>query len=412
MEKTKVLLIAPQFLPIPAVKGGAVETLITNLIKENEIYGSVFFYVISTYNAEAIKYNWKNSKIFYIKHDSRPPLRFIFYFLFRKILFNRFTKKMFKKNRFRFEQLTPFGYECTQIAKKIKPDIIISEGYDKLNRLWPLVSHFKNINFYYHPHYVREEVLSIRKLFPNTIAISKFVLDHWVKDKTLNGNNVVVFNGIDISLFNKKINSEQRNKIRKSLSLNEDDFVVLFTGRLRPHKGLLELLKAFITIDNNKIKLLIVGDFLSETNRNDKLTELEFEHECYSIINFDNRITRVGRIAYNDIPNYYHISDVQCIPSTCEEGAGLVAVEGMASGLPLIITNSGGLPEYAGTDCAIILNVDDDLEDNIAKSIIKLYNNKSLRNKMSEIGLARSKKFSSEKYYKDYVDVILNKSSD
>lgn len=49
------------------------------------------------------------------------------------------------------------------------------------------------------------------------------------------------------------------------------------------------------------------------------------------------------------------MADVQVVCSICEEAAGLVAIEGMMSGLPLIITDSGGLPEYVGENAYAVL---------------------------------------------------------
>ena len=90
-----------------------------------------------------------------------------------------------------------------------------------------------------------------------------------------------------------------------------------------------------------------------------------------------------------------------------EEGAGLVAIEGMANGLPLIITKSGGMPEYTGKECAIILDRDEKLTDNIADSILKLFDDADLRQKMSLAGIERSKLFSKEKYFANYMNILL-----
>lgn len=404
----KVLIIPPQQKPIPAVKGGAVENLITNILNQNEINKKVALFVISKYDKEAKKISYENAKIFYLKNYTFDSLVVGIKNFFRKISFNKLTKIFCKKTANTYHSWTIFGYQCLRIAKRVKPDIIVSESYDQFNRLWPLVKKFKNTTFYYHLHYVREEKLDLRQLFPNTIAISSFVLNHWVKDKTIPGRNIVVLNGIDIKPFSDKINEEKKSGLKKSLSISKDDFVVLFTGRLRPHKGLLELLRAFSSLEVDNFKLLILGDFLSETDRNDRMMELEFEKECMLLIDSDQRILRLGRIDYENIPLYYQISDIQCIPSIWEEGAGLVAVEGMASGLPLIITKSGGMPEYTGNDCAIILERNNSLVENIAKSINDLYKNVGLRQKMSANGRERAKLFTKKKFYQDYISALLD----
>ncbi len=402
----KILIIPPQFYPIPAVKGGAVEVLITQLIQENEIHNKAKLYVISKADEDAQRIKFNNTKIFYLNSNEKPSFLFRIKCFFRKIFFNRLTKKIFKKSTYGFMELTYFAYRCKRIAKKIKPDIVVSESYDRVHRLWPLVKLVGKDNFYYHLHYTKEEVLSVRQLIPNTIAISQFVLDHWVKNKILPGRNVVLFNGIDIDLFDNKLTTDEVDEIRTSYGLNKDDFVVLFSGRLRPHKGVLELLKSFDSIKVKNIKLLLAGHFLSESKEHN-IDESDFENSCRAIIDNNSNIIRLGNVDYSEINKLYFISNIQVIPSMWEEGAGLVAIEGMASGLPLIITNSGGMPEYTGKECTIIIERDNSLIKNLAKSIMDLYKNPSLCEKMSTAGIDRAKQFSKENYYKNYMDILL-----
>lgn len=405
----RILFIPAQFLPIPAVKGGAVEVLLNHLIDENEKYHKADFYVVSKDDEDAKKYKYENTNIFFFTPTRTSKFSFFIVKLSRKILYNRLTKWMFKNKKYAFSELTYFGYRCDRIAKKIKPDIIVCESYDRIHQLWPLVKRFGNDNFYYHLHYTKEEKIDIRKMFPNTIAISKFVLDHWVKDQSIEGKNYILYNGIDLSCFNKPVAIEKKIDIGNRYQLKNDDFVVLFTGRLRPHKGILQLLEGFNKLNNDHIKLLLVGDFLSESKEHSG-DEHEFESKCLKIINANKNVIRTGNISYDEIADYYQSSDIQIIPSMWEEGAGLVAIEGMASGLPLIITNSGGMPEYTGKECAIILERDSNLVDNIASSILRLYGDKELRNKMSKLGIERSKQFSKENYYKQYMNILLKEN--
>ena len=65
----------------------------------------------------------------------------------------------------------------------------------------------------------------------------------------------------------------------------------------------------------------------------------------------------------------YQLADISVIPSLCEDAAPLVAVEAMASGLPLIVTKSGGIPEYVSRKCALILEKDNQLIPNLQKSL-------------------------------------------
>ena len=106
------------------------------------------------------------------------------------------------------------------------------------------------------------------------------------------------------------------------------------------------------------------------------------------------------------MPKYYAISDIQIVPSIGQEGAGLVTIEGMASGLPLIITESGGMVEYATKDCSLQVPINEQLPDNLASAIIELANNPKLREELGKNGRKRAELFSEEKYYKNFVSLI------
>lgn len=67
--KTVFMIMPPDMLPLPYVKGGGVEKLMTILIGENEKYGKVRFIFTSPYDEEAVKYQYKNTKIYYFNNN-------------------------------------------------------------------------------------------------------------------------------------------------------------------------------------------------------------------------------------------------------------------------------------------------------------------------------------------------------
>ena len=403
----KILIIPLQYYPIPAIKGGSIETLVTSIIQENEKNCRAKLFVISKNDDDAKKIKFKNSEVVYFTKRKIDLACYYIKKFTRKLIFNRFTKKFLLNVKYGFRELYFFGYKCNKIAKKIKPDIIVIESYHGIHRLWPLSKTFGCENIFYHLHNYKEDTLCVRNIFPNTIAVSKFVLDVWTKDQNIEGKNYVLYNGVDLERFNNKRTRDQIISAKSDLGFQSDDFIILFTGRLRPHKGVLELLSAFNKIKNKKIKLIVIGAFLSESKEHD-IDEREFENNCLSIISSNSNIIRIGKVDYDKIDLFYHISDIQVVPSLIKEGFGLTALEGMASGLPLIVTNSGGMIECTGDECALILeNNKDTLSGNLYNSIIKLYNNPELRNNMSKAGIERSKLFSSKNFYKSFMDIIL-----
>ena len=146
---------------------------------------------------------------------------------------------------------------------------------------------------------------------------------------------------------------------------------------------------------------MLIGSFYYSLNKDD-----EFSRNIVERAKKMDNVTYLGYIPNSELQDYYSISDIQVVPSTWQEGAGLVALEGMASGLPLIITDSGGMVEYVNDDCAIKLPIDDNLPQNLSENIINLANEKQLRKMMSEAGKNRAAIFDKEMYYNNFVGIM------
>ena len=112
-----------------------------------------------------------------------------------------------------------------------------------------------------------------------------------------------------------------------------------------------------------------------------------------------------GYIENCELYRYYQAADIQVIPSLWEEAAGLIAIEGMLSGLPLIITKSGGMIEYAPSDVAVWVDREN-IVQNLEDAIIRLADDKEKQIEMSELSLERAKKFPKKKFYEDYIEVF------
>jgi glycosyltransferase involved in cell wall biosynthesis len=118
------------------------------------------------------------------------------------------------------------------------------------------------------------------------------------------------------------------------------------------------------------------------------------------------KVVFTGYIDNNSLYKYYQLADVMAVPSLWEEACSLTIIEGLTSGLPLIVTNSGGTPELVTQDSAIILVRDEYLIDNLALKINYLYNNEQKRLSMSEAAIKESKIFFRRKYYEEYVSIF------
>ena len=136
---------------------------------------------------------------------------------------------------------------------------------------------------------------------------------------------------------------------------------VLFVGRLVPEKGLLDLQKAVNQINNSLVKLRVVGN---------------------------------NSVDYQQMPKIYQQANIFVLPSkttrTWEEQYGMVLVEAMASGLPIVAYGSGAIPEII--DKAGILVKEGNI-DQLAYSIYRLIENENLRQKLGKMSRRRTEKF-------------------
>ncbi|MFD1020250.1 glycosyltransferase family 4 protein [Thalassobacillus hwangdonensis] len=132
-------------------------------------------------------------------------------------------------------------------------------------------------------------------------------------------------NGLDTTI---KFNPASYSLSRHDLKLKESDRVLGFVGRIVRDKGIVELLEAWRVLKNRQedLKLVIAG----------KMEEPSLTDSAYKEIENDPDILYVGEC--DNVAPYYSLMDVLVFP-TYREGFGLVAIEAMAMGVPVIASN-------------------------------------------------------------------------
>ena len=380
--------IAMILLPLQVCPGeSSVSTLLLNLAIENEIYNAMNITIISKYDKEALekskKYN--NTNFTYIKLTKLDQLLIYVYRIIKKV----FRKKIFFLDR--------YYYKCYKVCQKENFDNIIVEAgqYKSYKKYAEKLGKEKMILHLHQEDYTKE----CNDIFSKVICVSDYLKKYLIKNFNLKPEQVlVVKNAINIEKFKQKINISEKNKLRKKIGLSPTEFVVLFCGRIFESKGVLELIKSFKNMPSD-IKLLVIGDLKSSSK--------EYENKIKKESNLlSDKVINTGYVKNENMHKYYQIADIQAIPSTWEEPAGLVAIEGMISGLPIVATKSGGMIEYINKDCAIIIEKEQALIENLEKAILKLYQNEKLRKIMSKNGINTAKQFNTKQYYVDFKDAI------
>ena len=157
----------------------------------------------------------------------------------------------------------------------------------------------------------------------------------------------------------------------------KEDKVVLYVGRIEPLKGVDILLQAFSLMENvNETRLMIVGGNVNQVSEMARLRLLSTE------LSIDHKVTFTGPVAHSELPDYYNATDVFALPSYYES-FGLVALEAMACGKPVVASRVGGLKTLVKHGVSGYL-IPWRCADPFADKLDILLKNKSLNRKMGE----------------------------
>ncbi|MFL1895416.1 glycosyltransferase family 4 protein [Aquimarina sp. 2-A2] len=213
------------------------------------------------------------------------------------------------------------------------------------------------------------------KIYPNSFGLYDIIVDnnYTTRDKLKvigNGSS----NGIDTSHFDPALFSLQdKEELKKSLGIDETDFIYIFVGRWVRDKGINELITAFkrINNENSNTKLLLLGRYEKELDP--VLPETEKEIET------NPNIINVGW--QNDVRPYFSIADVLTFPSY-REGFPNVVMQASAMGMSSIVTNINGCNEIiSDRENGLIIPVKD--ADSLYNAMRELAQNQNLAQQLA-----------------------------
>ena len=388
-RRPRVLLVPPPDLPVPAVQGGAVETLLTHLIRENEKQGQLDLLCASVTDdaARRAAEGWQHTKMLYI---NRPGGH------------RRYWPMVFLERCAGIAAPYDPWYQKVQLSLALElppPDLIVAEG-GNLTQCSAISKMFGKRRCLAHLHGQTSCSHEMDAIYGGILALSEFIRDDYLKTSELDRKHAyILHNCIDTARF---VPGPADAALRASLGFAPEDFVVLFCGRLEPDKGIHKLLEAMENIHDPRIKLLIVGSpFFGRTQQSPFLRKLEQQAETLG-----DRVRFTGYVPNDSMPEYYRLADLVCVPTLVEEAAGLVAVEAMGCGRPVLATRSGGMPEYLDGSQAVLVERGDTVTDQLAWSIRMLYEHPALCTEMGAAGAARGREFSTAHYYEEFVRIV------
>lgn len=388
-NRMKVLLINYGPKPLPATKGGGVETLI------EEFYinytAKIDLSVASYYYDDAFRLSKEveNVNFIYVHQNWRfkisQVVRYIINKYSKKYYGNAFIVKLRKKINFN-------DYDIIVSENGINMGMYLEKYFDG-----KIVLHLHNdfLNIY------TKNSQRIKESYDQIWTLSKFVKN---RVETVSGNTITktLYNGVDLNAFSKQNIKSSRNVLRRKYGIHENDVVFAYCGRLVEEKGVQFLVRSFNKLSKkwNNIWLLIIGDNSDKNIFIEELTDMANE-----------RVIFTGYVSHDKMPEMMSCADVGVAPTVhlnkyfdkdnnyCGiiEGFNLTVIEFMGLGKPVIVTDSGGMPELLSDDTGMIIDSNENnIQDGLLVSMETIIEEKFQFD--SEKIVERARNFSLERY--------------
>lgn len=204
----------------------------------------------------------------------------------------------------------------------------------------------------------------------------------------------IIPTGIEVERFYKEnIDLKEVKNLRNSLNLSRKDFIILFVGRLAEEKNVEFLIQSEKKLIQKykDIKLVIVGDGPDKDKYEDLAKKLDLE----------DYVIFTGKAAWEEMPYYYHISDVFATASKTET-QGLTIIEAMASDVvPICMRDEAFTSMITEELNGLFFETNEEYE----KQIIRLYENKEERMRFDKQARIQAEHYSSKNYAERVLEV-------
>lgn len=386
----KIAILTSGRLPVPATSGGAVETLIDMYLDHNEQHELHSITVYSTKPHGVPMPRQRHNR--YVFVDTRS----LAFRLEAKMWGMRHADGYYDRWSGLYLQ------KCLRLMRHDGPfDCVVLENRPGFalqlpNALSPhVIVHLGND--YLHPGV--PQAVDVKSRCTGVIACSDYIRQR-AEAVSVQGKDVpclTVYNGIDVERFAQASPAD-----RSSFGLQPDDFVVVYSGRLTPEKGVLELIQALARLtDIPRLRLLLIGASFYGT---DDQSSPFIEQLRQAAAPLADRVLFTGFVAYDRMPSCLKLANVVVVPSMWEEPFGLTVVEAMAAGRPLVATRSGAIAEIC-EDVALLVDREQAV-DGLARSIRHLYDHPDEAASLAAKAVRRSLQFGRDVFARSYLNAL------
>jgi len=239
----------------------------------------------------------------------------------------------------------------------------------------------------------------ITYLFSTKLFCNSKILRLYMANNLTNRPITVIWNGsmngIDTKYYKNNLSPKKMANIRKKVDLTENNFIIMFVGRIVKDKGIDELIEAFINVENihPEARLLLIGDY------EEKLDPISERSRNY----IEKRNTIINTGFKKDIREYLSIANLFILPSY-REGLPHSLLEASCYNIPLIASNINGCNEIIEDRETGILIPPKNVEA-LTNAICELIDDKYLCTYLSSnLRNSVKKRFSQKIFYKHLID--------
>lgn len=227
-----------------------------------------------------------------------------------------------------------------------------------------------------------------RRKLVGKIAVSKPARDF--ASKHVPGCYTIIPNGVDLEHFSPDVTPIER--------FCDGKVNILFVGRLEKRKGLDHLLKAYrrVKAEVPNSRLIIVGPG----------TRLRKKYEKHVRRHKLEDVVFAGYTSYDELPRYYKTADIFCTPATGGESFGIVLLEAMAVGTPVVATDIDGYASVM-TQGKEGLLVPPKNDKELARALLSLISDEPLRQQMGARGMVTAQEYDWRKVARRVLDYYI-----
>ena len=371
--KPHICYLLPPFEHYSPASGGALATIVLNHRRELLKRG----YRVSVLAPEFEGEKYRGENVEFLKIKQRADLNIVQRFFSSKV-----------RGRLKQHDLPYYEYYLKLVKpffKKFNPDIIIGfNDFSVSSEIKSILPDAQIIIYLQNEHSrIRQSEINLNKNLDATDQIwgvSDYISHATQTDFPRAANKVsTLYNGVDNEIFSPRDNNLQSSDLNEPIR-------VIYVGRTDATKGtdLVPRAVSQLKSEGENIELTVAGStwFYDHEKQNARpyIRELRAALDAAGA-------TYLGHVARADLPAILRQADVACVPSRFNEPFGLTALEGMASGCAMIVSNRGGLPEFCEGAAQII---EPDAPDEFTDALRQLVQNRELLNRYKKLGRARA----------------------